>query len=710
VEVVQTAMAFGVEGKEKERGQGGDRGGRPQGINGQGGLDGNSGNATRGSFTTGAGQGNFRNHQSNGNSRRYGKFARGWHRQNPRGYRYSGTRFNVVLGHGSRSIGVNNTSAAVQHVNPSVTGRRVHAPRPVATNAVGDHAAQEEPMAPEVFRAQKQGKAKVEEGNMSESKEKPFCFRCYKPGHLTGKCPILKQPRLLAHPCGYEVSGLGFYHIPHAPFASGKSDNRTALVTVQGGTLSIPQFMAELSRLIPERWHWNVTQQDTNTFKVPFPSRRDLQRSVAFGKAEGVSLLFDEWRHEEEGLPLQRVWIRIFRLPQSLRDFSLLWALGSMLGATESVDMISSLRNDFGRVEVAVLNVDLLPNSIDTVVIGDRLFSLPIQIEGHEEEAANDTYMDLIDHWNGERSSGEKKEDSTRGHNSIKPTAKEQHPEGSNQQNNPSKHGKQTDDTSVVETDCEDDDDTSAIMNSMYPSSFSYPNRPAGNFYLNLSQHSNDRSNRFLHINELDPIGQKVDVPSQESQVAEHHKGTVRENEVLECLTPSPLKRSKRREMDADENSLDRATRLKAKNNLDDPGTTKSKSFLCFSDSRITSTMGKLGVLLDSVLDHQVQNIKNLELDRLNQASKNKQLLTPSDGDRTEDDLSDDESDFGLNQYAIKHLVGDIAEDIRGSDGSHLDDFKPSSRKSESGSNKKRKNKKKAGLKKELLNERSLLK
>jgi hypothetical protein len=56
VEVIQTAMAFGVEGKEKERGQGGDRGGRPQGINGQGGLDGNSGNATRGSFTTGAGK------------------------------------------------------------------------------------------------------------------------------------------------------------------------------------------------------------------------------------------------------------------------------------------------------------------------------------------------------------------------------------------------------------------------------------------------------------------------------------------------------------------------------------------------------------------------------------------------------------------------------------------------------------------------------
>jgi hypothetical protein len=49
---------------------------------------------------------------------------------------------------------------------------------------------------------------------------------------------------------------------------------------------------------------------------------------VAFGKAEikehGVSLLFQEWKQEEEGLPLQRVWIKIFRLLKKLREFSVL--------------------------------------------------------------------------------------------------------------------------------------------------------------------------------------------------------------------------------------------------------------------------------------------------------------------------------------------------------------------------------------------------
>jgi hypothetical protein len=107
-------------------------------------------------------------------------------------------------------------------------------------------------------------------------------------------------------------------------------------------------------------------------------------------------LLFDEWQ-PEEGHPLPRVWIRIYRLPAKLCEFSVLWALGSMLGATQTVDTVTSLRQYYGRVEVAVLNVDLLPNMIDTVVIGDRLYSLPIQVEGREDNEEVEAQMDLVD-------------------------------------------------------------------------------------------------------------------------------------------------------------------------------------------------------------------------------------------------------------------------------------------------------------------------
>jgi hypothetical protein len=106
----------------------------------------------------------------------------------------------------------------------------------------------------------------------------------------------------------------------------------TALVTVQGGELTIPQLVTKLSILIPERWNWIVTQHDKQSFIVPFLSRGDLQRSVLFGQANikehGVRLIFEEWNQVEEGQLLQGVRIRIFRLPQKLHEFSVLWALG----------------------------------------------------------------------------------------------------------------------------------------------------------------------------------------------------------------------------------------------------------------------------------------------------------------------------------------------------------------------------------------------
>jgi hypothetical protein len=148
---------------------------------------------------------------------------------------------------------------------------------PTIQNSNNTQQSQQESEVPEVFKARKASKAKIEEGSSGEG-NKPFCFRCYKPGHdkleckaklfcdicastehLTRRYPILKQPRLLAHPCGYDVNGLGFYHIPHAPINIGKTSNTTALVIVQGGVLSIQQLIAELGRLIPERWQWEVT-------------------------------------------------------------------------------------------------------------------------------------------------------------------------------------------------------------------------------------------------------------------------------------------------------------------------------------------------------------------------------------------------------------------------------------------------------------------
>ena len=85
------------------------------------------------------------------------------------------------------------------------------------------------------------------------------------------------------------------------------------------------------------------------------------------------------WSEEEEGLLLPKVWIRILRVPSRLREPPVLWALGSMVGATQMVDMVTSKNCDFGRVLVTVLDSKAIPGPLG-VVIRDRWFEFPIEV------------------------------------------------------------------------------------------------------------------------------------------------------------------------------------------------------------------------------------------------------------------------------------------------------------------------------------------
>jgi hypothetical protein len=160
-----------------------------------------------------------------------------------------------------------------------------------------------------------------------------------------------------------------------------------------------------------------------------------------------------------------------------------------------------------------------------------------------------------------------------------------------------------------------------------------------------------------------DPAGNELQYTLQKD---EENRVTNRTIEDLIGFTPMPLKRSKRRENSVDENTSERAERLKAVKNLDCPGTSKCKSFLSYSDSclsSISSTIDRLGVPLRRDIDHSVNHIKQIEFERLHQAAIDKQVSNFLDSDN-ELDCSDD-SDFELDQRAIEYLVRDIADDIQ---------------------------------------------
>ncbi|TVU20826.1 hypothetical protein EJB05_30423, partial [Eragrostis curvula] len=81
------------------------------------------------------------------------------------------------------------------------------------------------------------------------------------------------------------------------------------------------------------------------------------------------------------------VWMRVLNLPRQLRTYEVLWAIGTMFGATQRVDMITTRKNTFGRYKISCLNPAIVPTQMD-VVIGTRFFELQFEIEPTDNNTA----------------------------------------------------------------------------------------------------------------------------------------------------------------------------------------------------------------------------------------------------------------------------------------------------------------------------------
>lgn len=222
-------------------------------------------------------------------------------------------------------------------------------------------------------------------GNAKEDcKVELFCVICESEDHVAPKCPTKKRQRPMAYAVGYAVDDLGFYHIHHGIIQASKKDGNTALLKVIGGHLTEPELVGHLKRLVQENFDWEVQLLAPDTWSASFPSKAALKQSINFGSADlkdGKVLKFEMYEEEEYfGVELPSVWMRVTNLPRALRTFEILWAIGTMFGATQMVDMVTTRKNKFGRFKVAVLNPSIIPSKMD-VVIGNRFIELHFEVE-----------------------------------------------------------------------------------------------------------------------------------------------------------------------------------------------------------------------------------------------------------------------------------------------------------------------------------------
>jgi hypothetical protein len=84
---------------------------------------------------------------------------------------------------------------------------------------------------------------------------------------------------------------------------------------------------------------------------------------------------------------------------KELCDFLIIWAVGSILGTTKNVDMVFTRKHEICRLQVLVLDPNLIPQFVE-VVIGESLYTLQFRVEENVEDNEPKP-MDMDDYKDG---------------------------------------------------------------------------------------------------------------------------------------------------------------------------------------------------------------------------------------------------------------------------------------------------------------------
>ncbi|KAK1644768.1 hypothetical protein QYE76_062573 [Lolium multiflorum] len=208
-----------------------------------------------------------------------------------------------------------------------------------------------------------------------DCKVKHFCYFCDKIAHPTLRCPVLRAP----HPSAY-VTGAGlletyFTAIPDSVVndALAPSQSPVALVVVVGDVVPADVIAKQVARRCSDRpgWKWEAVPSDELRFLISVPSFEDLDRVDGIQVAvPGFSstMSISAWQSSEvpHKFELHKVWLHVDGVPHTLRHFLGLWAVGSLLGKTVDVDLLSLRRRAVVRIQVAMIDAKVLEKISDS--------------------------------------------------------------------------------------------------------------------------------------------------------------------------------------------------------------------------------------------------------------------------------------------------------------------------------------------------------
>ncbi|WVZ54189.1 hypothetical protein U9M48_005027 [Paspalum notatum var. saurae] len=211
--------------------------------------------------------------------------------------------------------------------------------------------------------------------------------------HFTNFCPLLQGPKPTVTYCGAAEDEGGFFHIQAARPGSIVTSTQfpvAALISVETGELSARLLKTELSRIIPVDWEWEVQELGPKSFVVPFPSKEELDRMVAIHtittRNKEATFEIDEFVDDVQPIKiLDQFWFTVSRVPRVLRSFLQLWAVGTIIGSTQKVDMVHLRATGEARILVAVFDSKKIPKVAD-VCVGRNIYRLHFKCEEPVQE------------------------------------------------------------------------------------------------------------------------------------------------------------------------------------------------------------------------------------------------------------------------------------------------------------------------------------
>ena len=109
-------------------------------------------------------------------------------------------------------------------------------------------------------------------------------------------------------------------------------------------------------------------------------------------------MLFEEYNTEiKPTRKLEQVWVRVFGVPYEIRSFLLLWAVGTILGATQKVDITYLMRTGVVRLLVALLDANAVPTDAD-IMVNRNMYRIFFKVDEilRDEEDFNPDDDDLL--------------------------------------------------------------------------------------------------------------------------------------------------------------------------------------------------------------------------------------------------------------------------------------------------------------------------